>query len=88
MLFTKKFYAGCKRCLSKDGVLVTQGDKRLRRQPERVIAGRYAKAGRFKARYWTPSLQGGALALPRFTADLVTLRRNPIPPWLSTVTIC
>ncbi|WP_342634898.1 polyamine aminopropyltransferase [Pseudolabrys taiwanensis] len=117
VLFTKKFYAGCKRCLKKGGVLVTQNgvpflqaaelkkslrhfralfkdgtcytaavptyvgglmamgfasdDKTLRRQPEKIVAARYAKAGRFKTRYWTPAVQIGAFALPQFIADLV-----------------
>jgi spermidine synthase len=117
VLFTKAFYANCKRCLTKGGVLVTQNgvpflqanelktslrhfralfadsacytaaiptyvgghmamgfatdDKTLRRASAKIIATRYAKAGRFSTRYWTPELQGGAFALPRFIADLV-----------------
>jgi spermidine synthase len=116
VLFTKAFYAGCKRCLAKGGVLVTQNgvpffqadelvgslahfralfadatcyvaavptyvggllamgfasdDKRLRRISARTIAERYRKAGRFSTRYWTPQLQAGAFALPRFIAEL------------------
>jgi spermidine synthase len=116
VLFTKAFYAGCKRCLAKGGVLVTQNgvpffqadelvgslahfralfadatcyvaavptyvggllamgfasdDKRLRRTSARTIAERYRKAGRFPTRYWTPQLQAGAFALPRFIAEL------------------
>jgi spermidine synthase len=117
VLFTKAFYADCKRCLTKGGVLVTQNgvpflqadelktslrhfrslfadgtcyiaavptyvgghmamgfatdDKRLRQASVKGIAARYAKAGRFATRYWTPELQVGAFALPRFIADLV-----------------
>lgn len=120
VLFTRKFYAGCKRCLNKGGVLVTQNgvpflqaaelktslrhfralfadgtcytaavptyvgghmamgfatdDKRLRRTPVKTIAARYARAGRFQTRYWTPELHIGAFALPRFIADLTTAR--------------
>jgi spermidine synthase len=116
VLFTRKFYADCKRCLNEGGVLVTQNgvpflqaaelktslrhfrslfkdatcytaavptyvgglmamgfatdDKRLRQRSEKVVAARYARAGRFKTRYWTPALQVGAFALPRFIADL------------------
>jgi spermidine synthase len=117
VLFTRKFYAACKRCLNEGGVLVTQNgvpflqaaelktslrhfralfkdatcytaavptyvgglmamgfatdNPRLRRVPAKTIAARYARAGRFKTRYWTPALQAGAFALPRFIADLV-----------------
>jgi len=117
VLFTKEFYAGCKRCLNAGGVLVTQNgvpffqpeelatstryfrelfadgtcylasiptyvgghmamgfatdNKTLRRTPAETLAERYAKAGSFATRYWTPELQVGAFALPRFIADLV-----------------
>lgn len=120
VLFTRKFYAGCKRCLNKGGVLVTQNgvpflqaaelktslrhfralfadgtcytaavptyvgghmamgfatdERRLRRTPVKTIAARYARAGRFRTRYWTPELHVGAFALPRFIADLTTAR--------------
>ena len=116
VLFTAAFYAACKRCLSKGGVIVTQNgvpffqsnelatslrhlrrlfadatcyfaavptyvgghlamgfatdNKRLRRTSAKVIAERYRKAGRFPTRYWTPDLQIGAFALPRFIAEL------------------
>ena len=122
VLFTKEFYAGCKRCLNKGGVLVTQNgvpflqgdelktsighfgalfadaacytaavpsyfgglmamgfasdDKRLRRASARLIAERYRKAGRFATRYWTPEVQVGAFALPRFIAELVAEARQ------------
>jgi spermidine synthase len=122
VLFTREFYAGCKRCLNKGGVLVTQNgvpflqadelktsiahfsalfadaacytaaiptyvgghmamgfasdDKRLRRTSARLLAERYRKAGRFATRYWTPELQVGAFALPRFIAELVAEARK------------
>jgi spermidine synthase len=121
VLFTKAFYANCKRCLTKGGVLVTQNgvpflqanelktslrhfralfgdsacyaaaiptyvgghmamgfasdDKTLRQTPAKTIAARYAKAGRFSTRYWTPELHVGAFALPRFIADLAAAPR-------------
>jgi spermidine synthase len=117
VLFTKEFYAGCKRCLNQGGVLVTQNgvpffqpeelassirhfrdlfaegtcytasiptyvgghmamgfatdNKDLRRTPAEILAARYAKAGSFATQYWTPELQVGAFALPRFILDLV-----------------
>ncbi len=45
-------------------------DPRLRRASLRTIAGRHRKAGGFATRYWTPELQLGAFALPRFIADI------------------
>ena len=33
------------------------------------IAERYAKAGKFKTRYWTPEVHKAAFALPRFIAE-------------------
>ncbi len=117
VLFTKEFYARCKRCLKSSGVLVTQNgvpffqpaelassvrffrelfaegscytasiptyvgghmamgfatdNKDLRRTPVETIAARYAAAGSFATQYWTPELQAGAFALPRFIADIV-----------------
>jgi len=117
VLFTKEFYAACKRCLNKGGVLVTQNgvpffqsselatsighfrtlfadaacyiaaiptyvgghmamsfatdNKRLRQVSSKVLAARYAKAGRFPTQYWTPELHVGAFALPRFIADII-----------------
>ena len=122
VLFTQEFYAGCRRCLNKGGVLVTQNgvpflqadelktsighfsalfadaacylaavptyvgghmamgfasdDKRLRRTSARTLAERHRKAGRFATRYWTPELQVGAFALPRFIADIVAAARG------------
>jgi spermidine synthase len=115
VLFTERFYRGCKRCLSSGGVLVTQNgvpflqpaelvssvghfrklfadagcyvaaiptyvgghmamgwatdNKRLRDVPLKVIAERYARAGRFPTRYWTPEVHKAAFALPRFIGD-------------------
>jgi spermidine synthase len=121
VLFTRAFYAGCKRCLNKGGVLVTQNgvpffqadelksslqhfralfvdsscyvaavptyvgglmamgfasdDKRARRTSAQTIAARYRRAGRFPTRYWTPELQVGAFALPRFIAEIAAGKR-------------
>ncbi|HEY4981042.1 MAG TPA: hypothetical protein VII24_03660 [Pseudolabrys sp.] len=47
-------------------------NKRLRQTSSKVIAERYAKAGRFPTKYWTPELHVGAFALPRFIADFVS----------------
>ena len=115
VLFTEKFYRGCKRSLTPGGVLVTQNgvpflqpaelvssighfrklfadascyvaaiptyvgghmamgwatdNTRLREVPLRVIAERYARAGRFATKYWTPQVHKAAFALPRFIAD-------------------
>jgi len=117
VLFTKEFYAACKRCLKPGGVLVTQNgvpffqpeelatsighfralfadaccylaavptyagghmalgfatdDKRLRQTSAATLAERYREAGGFPTRYWTPELQVGAFALPRFIAGLL-----------------
>jgi spermidine synthase len=46
-------------------------DKRLRQVPEKTLAARYAKAGRFGTKYWTPSVHKAAFALPRFIAERV-----------------
>ena len=46
-------------------------DRRLRRASARTIAARYARAGRFATRYWTPDVHVAAFALPRYIADLV-----------------
>ncbi len=115
VLFTERFYRGCKRCLTPGGVLVTQNgvpflqpaelvssvghfrkhfadgscyvaaiptyvgghmamgwasdNRRLREVPLKVIAERYARAGRFPTRYWTPEVHRAAFALPRFIVD-------------------
>ena len=122
VLFTEKFYAGCRRCLRTGGILVTQNgvpmlqsgeltttigrfrrlfadagcyvaaiptyigghmamgfasdNKRLRRTPEKTIAVRYRKAGRFPTRYWTPAVHQAAFALPRFIEELVTKTKS------------
>jgi spermidine synthase len=122
VLFTKEFYAGCKRCLTKGGILVTQNgvpilqpeeltatigklaklfkdatctvaaiptyvggfmamgfatdNKALRRVPERTIAARYRKAGRFPTQYWTPAVHRAAFALPRFIEELVAKAKS------------
>jgi spermidine synthase len=121
VLFTAAFYAACKRCLNKGGVIVTQNgvpffqarelatslkhlrrlfadatcylaavptyvgghlamgfatdNKRLRHASAKAVGDRYRQAGRFPTRYWTPDLQVGAFALPRFIADIAA-RKN------------
>jgi spermidine synthase len=45
-------------------------DQRSRRTSARTLAERYRRAGRFATRYWTPQLQVGVFALPRFIAEL------------------
>jgi spermidine synthase len=47
-------------------------DAQLRRAHAATIAARYAAAGQFPTRYWTPDLHVGAFALPRFIAELLT----------------
>ncbi|HWP25756.1 MAG TPA: polyamine aminopropyltransferase [Xanthobacteraceae bacterium] len=117
VLFSQRFYAACKRCLTKGGVMVTQNgvpiyqpqeltksiarfrrlfrdgscyvaaiptyvgghmamgwatdNTKLRRLPERTIAARYAGAGRFPTKYWSPAMHKAAFALPRFIQELV-----------------
>jgi spermidine synthase len=46
-------------------------DKSMRQLPENVIAERYAKAGGFKTRYWSPAMHKAAFAQPRFIQELV-----------------
>lgn len=46
-------------------------DPDLRRTAPARLAERHAAAGGFATHYWTPELQAGAFALPRFIADLV-----------------
>jgi spermidine synthase len=120
VLFSHKFYAACRRCMSKGAVMVTQNgvpffqpseltagvaklrklfadsgcyvaaiptyvgghmamgwatdNAELRRASVKTIAGRYAKAGRFATRYWTPEVHAAAFALPRFIAEKVAKR--------------
>ena len=45
---------------------------RLRRIDAATLAARYAAAGQFPTRYWTPELHVGAFALPRFIAEVLT----------------
>jgi len=117
VLFSKEFYAACKRCMAKGGVMVTQNgvpifqpeeltvgiakfrrlfadgscyiaaiptyigghmamgwatdNKNLRKVSEQTIATRYARAGRFATKYWTPAVHKAAFALPRFIAERV-----------------
>ncbi len=46
-------------------------DARLRRVEAGRLAERYAAAGRFPTRYWTPEVHAAAFALPRFIAELI-----------------
>ena len=117
ILFSNEFYAACKRCMAKGGVMVTQNgvplyqpaaltkgiskfrrlfadgscfvaaiptyvgghmamgwatdDKRLRQVPEKTLTARYAKAGRFSTKYWSPAVHKAAFALPRFIDERV-----------------
>lgn len=54
----------------------------LRAQNVEIIARRYAAAGRFATRYWTPEVHVAAFALPRYIADIVApaaaARRRPL----------
>ncbi len=123
VLFTYDFYAGCRRCMTPRGIMVTQNgvpflqpdelvssvrhfgrlfadaacyvaaiptyvgghmamgwaalDPLLRRADVDTIAARYAAAGRFPTRYWTPEVHRAAFALPRFIADAVERAREP-----------
>lgn len=125
VLFTRDFYAACRRCLAPGGVMVTQNgvpflqpdelvaslghfkalfvdaacyvaaiptyvgghmamgwaakDRKLRRHSVRAIAGRYARAGRFPTRYWTPEVHVAAFALPRFIAEQVAKAKRSRP---------
>ncbi len=46
-------------------------NKKLRQVSEKTIAARYAKAGRFSTKYWSPAVHKAAFAQPRFIAELV-----------------
>jgi spermidine synthase len=46
-------------------------DTTLRRATVETIAERYAAAGRFATKYWTPQVHQAAFALPRFIAEAV-----------------
>jgi spermidine synthase len=46
-------------------------DTKLRQTPLETIAARYASAGRFSTKYWTPEVHKAAFALPRFIAEKV-----------------
>jgi spermidine synthase len=46
-------------------------NKSLRKVSEKTIAARYARAGRFATKYWTPAVHKAAFALPRFIAEHV-----------------
>jgi spermidine synthase len=44
---------------------------KLRHAPVETIAERYAAAGSFSTKYWTPEVHRAAFALPRFIAEAV-----------------
>ena len=46
-------------------------DPGARAHPVETIAERYAAAGRFATKYWTPQVHAAAFALPRFIAEIV-----------------
>jgi spermidine synthase len=46
-------------------------DRQARHTPVEVLAERYAAAGQFETKYWTPEVQQAAFALPRFIAQIV-----------------
>ncbi len=49
-------------------------DRGHRRISEKTLASRYAKAGRFPTRYWTPAVHKAAFALPRFIDELAAAK--------------
>jgi len=51
------------------------GDAGLRQIAVETLAQRYAAAGSFSTKYWTPEVHKAAFALPRFIADLVRKER-------------
>ena len=44
---------------------------KLRLAGVKAIASRYAQAGSFATRYWTPEMHVAAFALPRFISEFV-----------------
>ena len=46
-------------------------DAKARMLPAETLAERYAAAGHFPTRYWTPEVHRAAFALPRFIAEIV-----------------
>lgn len=50
-------------------------NKKMRQTPVKTIAQRYAKAGKFKTKYWTPEVHAAAFALPRFIAEHVAMAK-------------
>ena len=51
-------------------------NKNLRKVSEKTIAARYAKAGQFATKYWSPAVHRAAFALPRFIAERVTKAKS------------
>jgi spermidine synthase len=80
VLFTRKFYAACKRCLTKGGVLVTQNGVPLFQAGE--LRSSIAKLSRlFKDATCTvaaiPTYVGGFMTMG-FATDNTALRRTPV----------
>ena len=50
-------------------------DPASRALPVAILAERYAAAGKFPTRYWTPEVHRAAFALPRFIAEIVEKAR-------------
>ncbi|MDP1707286.1 MAG: polyamine aminopropyltransferase [bacterium] len=115
VLFSKRFYAACKRCLTEHGILVTQNGVPFLQSKELfgslrhfrklflhhgcylaavptyvgghmamgwassqdiatvaldLIRERYAAAGSFQTKYWTPRVHAASFALPRFIEEI------------------
>jgi spermidine synthase len=51
-------------------------NKKMRQTPVKTIAQRYAKAGKFKTKYWSPEVHAAAFALPRFIAEHVAMAKG------------
>jgi spermidine synthase len=79
VLFTEEFYAGCKRCLTKGGILVTQNGVPMF-QPEELTAtvGKLGKLFKDATCYLAaiPTYVGGFMAMG-FATDNKALRRLP-----------
>ena len=80
VLFTRKFYAACKRCLKQGGVMVTQNGVPML-QPAELTASIGRLSGLFKdATCYVaaiPTYVGGFMAMG-FATDDTTLRRIPV----------
>jgi len=80
VLFTKEFYAGCKKCMAKGGVMVTQNGVPFF-QPDELISS----VGHFRSLYADgscyvaaiPTYVGGHMAMG-WAADDAKLRQTPV----------